>query len=671
LALDAGKRRTEVEGLLATQTDFERFRRYVSDQLREAKFHTIFDDLGTGRDICRKVLAVFDAQGWMHKLDAEVLSAEAVKRCREDVAELLVLLARDEVDLATDRNDALGKAVVLLDRAEAVRRERTRAIHELRSQCYAGLGQVPRAAEEARRAKEIQPASAFDYFMQGEIARRQGQLAAAIDNYLAALDKEPDHFWSHSMLGVCWLGLGEPSRALAAYDQAIRLRPSFAGNYASRALAHADLEEWQAGLADLAKAEEIDPAFYGIYNNRGVLLYKQAISPRLRDSAKQREDLFAEAVRQFERARGANPAFSGALNNLGNVHRERFVSLGKAGQVDDAREQQKAAIADYTQALALNPRDRQARVNRAITYNKAGDFSAALADLQAVVESNRDDVDAHFALANLHEDRGRQRARAGDDEAARRDFVESIAQYDRVVAKRTTAYGPYLGRARARYELFQLTLRGKAPKLDAADPQTIERDLNAAERLGGDTASVEDRAALYAMRGVVRANQNQYQGALADYDRALRYAPDRASLRLRRGWALALGRDHAREDFDAALKNPQNLDNFEAADVHNGRGYVLALAGEDRKAVLDADEAVKRAPKNWEVLFNAAAIYGLATGVARIERSDAKLASQYSEQAVALLEKAIDAGLSDKQLIRSDRSFVHLRGEKAFAKLVK
>ena len=62
----------------------------------------------------------------------------------------------------------------------------------------------------------------------------------------------------------------------------------------------------------------------------------------------------------------------------------------------------------------------------------------------------------------------------------------------------------------------------------------------------------------------------------------------------------------------------------------------------------------------WQVLFNAAGIYGLATGIAAHERQDEQLAESRAARTIELLQQAIAAGLTDTETIRRDRSFVAL-----------
>ena len=60
-----------------------------------------------------------------------------------------------------------------------------------------------------------------------------------------------------------------------------------------------------------------------------------------------------------------------------------------------------SAIADYTQAIRLNPNDADAYYNRGNVYVKKGDFVKARADFEAALRIDPNDADARYKLEQL------------------------------------------------------------------------------------------------------------------------------------------------------------------------------------------------------------------------------------------------------------------------------
>jgi tetratricopeptide (TPR) repeat protein len=102
----------------------------------------------------------------------------------------------------------------------------------------------------------------------------------------------------------------------------------------------------------------------------------------------------------------------------------------------------------------------------------------------------------------------------------------------------------------------------------------------------------------------------RYGEAIDDYTAALALKAT-PQTRAQRGWAylmndatrLALG------DFEAVLKEePGN------ADAHNGRGLARARLGQQRSALEDAEEALRRGGRNPRTVYNAARVYAQVAG---------------------------------------------------------
>ena len=90
--------------------------------------------------------------------------------------------------------------------------------------------------------------------------------------------------------------------------------------------------------------------------------------------------------------------FSFALPVLAQVEQDIFAAgLEKLKQGDYAK-----AIADFTEAIRLNPDNAEIYFNRAITYNTVGNPEKAIADLDRVILAHPDQANAYFNRGNSY-----------------------------------------------------------------------------------------------------------------------------------------------------------------------------------------------------------------------------------------------------------------------------
>ena len=101
------------------------------------------------------------------------------------------------------------------------------------------------------------------------------------------------------------------------------------------------------------------------------------------------------------------------------------------------------------------------------------------------------------------------------------------------------------------------------------------------------------------------------------------------SMHSRRGWVYLLSaRQLALKDFDAAIQIAPDV-----PDSYTGRGYVYVAAGEYRKAIVDAKQALQLAgdDANPGLLFNVACIYAQAAALAAADKAAGDDAQQLAE----------------------------------------
>ncbi len=120
----------------------------------------------------------------------------------------------------------------------------------------------------------VEPRTAHEHDDLGRSYLRAGNLAAALTEFRAALDLEPQAFWPNFYAGWCSYRLGHDDDALAAFHACVVLAPDSAECRVNRALVTERLGRNDQAYRDLTRAIELDPALSVARLNRGVLSFR-------------------------------------------------------------------------------------------------------------------------------------------------------------------------------------------------------------------------------------------------------------------------------------------------------------------------------------------------------------------------------------------------------------
>jgi tetratricopeptide (TPR) repeat protein len=178
---------------------------------------------------------------------------------------------------------------------------------------------------------------------------------------------------------------------------------------------------------------------------------------------------YDRAIADFDEAIRLDPEHSQALNSRGFAY--------------EAKGQHDRAIADYNVAITLDPRYAAALTNRGMAYRNKGRFDAAIQDFERAIALNPNNANAYFGRALSYQDK---------------------AQWD---------FDAYLHEGR--YEDLAI------------------RDYDQSIRLAPRAGSFNNRALLLVGR-------HQYDRALQDYEEALRLDPNNALYYKNRGNAYRI-----------------------------------------------------------------------------------------------------------------------------------
>jgi tetratricopeptide (TPR) repeat protein len=217
----------------------------------------------------------------------------------------------------------------------------------------------------------------------------------------------------------------------------------------------------------------------------------------------------------------------------------------------------KGAIADFTQAIKLNPDSADAYNNRGVSKSNLGDYQEAIADYNQAIKLQPDD-------ATAYNNRGISKIKLKDYQGSIADFTESIR------LKNPELHLPYTNRGISKRRL--------------EDYQGAIADYNQAIKLKPDHANA------YNNRGNSKSNLGDEQGAIADFNEAIKLNPDNANAYNSRGVSNFKLGDYQETitDFDKAIKLNPDFDN-----AYYNRGLSYKKLEENQNAINDLRQAAK------------------------------------------------------------------------------
>ncbi|MCI0343139.1 MAG: tetratricopeptide repeat protein, partial [Planctomycetales bacterium] len=204
-----------------------------------------------------------------------------------------------------------------------------------------------------------------------ESAAPEGDRAAAIREYAAAVRTGPPFAWAHCEKGVVRLETGDPEGALEDFELALRLEPEFPAALMNRAGVRLTLGDPARALEDLTAALRLKPDFAAALINRAIA----------------RRDLgdFPGAIADGSEALRIEPGNASALHARGVA---RDLSGDHAG-----------AAEDFTALLGLRPDDPDPWACRAISRSASGDPAGALTDCEVALRLRPDHAGARNTRA--------------------------------------------------------------------------------------------------------------------------------------------------------------------------------------------------------------------------------------------------------------------------------
>jgi tetratricopeptide (TPR) repeat protein len=231
------------------------------------------------------------------------------------------------------------------------------------------------ALAEFNEAIKLDANNPEGYYHRGRTFTSQGKYDEAVVEFNFAINKDPNYEEAYVSRGVAWAQKGQINQAITDFSKAIELNPEYAPAYTNRAIANMDRDR-DAAVADFSKAIELEPDNPEGYFNRGQAYIILANA----DSA----------LADFETFVLLAPDDPEAYYNRAQalvMQAAVFESQGQTAEMSQAFER---AVADYTQAITLNPDFVRSYLLRGIVLSELGRTQEAISDFQKVLEIGED-----------------------------------------------------------------------------------------------------------------------------------------------------------------------------------------------------------------------------------------------------------------------------------------
>jgi tetratricopeptide (TPR) repeat protein len=382
----------------------------------------------------------------------------------------------------------------------------------------------------------------FDaHFNRAAIFIKLSEWDRALDECGEAIRLRPDSALAHNECGVAYRGKGDRERAASYYEKALSLNPSGWSRVSIEANLKESLRANGIGGNDLAPS--IDGAEFG----------SRAVGFGAPSSPEDRA-VFAGNIAFFDNAIERNSADKASYFHRGQIY---------AGKRDPDR-----AIADFSEALRIDPDYRDALNRRAQAYQSKGADDDAIADFSNAIRIDSRDPVAHLGRCASYNHK--------------RDWDHVIAACSealRVTPLEKSTLGPHNQ---------ALWLRGDAYFKNGEDDRAFQ-DYTDLMRGGVEPVGVLTN------RGIIYLRRHDWDRAVAVTSRAMQGGGRKYPRALAvRGQAFVGRGDYgsAIKDFDDAIQ----LDPKSAA-AFVGRGEAYEKQGDRERAIADYRQALALEPE--------------------------------------------------------------------------
>ena len=479
-----------------------------------------------------------------------------------------------------------------------------------RALIYAGQNKIELALQDCDEVIELEPESGAGHGTKGRVLQMHGEMDEAIRSCSRAIELGLESPMVLIARGFSYAATNQIELAMADCNEALALDPD--NPLACHLLGMLSIErgELDTAMKALTKARDIAPEWPEPREQLALL-------HRINEDPEAAVDEQSILVNQNP----ANPAH----------YVNRAFAYTQTGEFNHA-------LADYEQALRLDPENEQILFLRGCFYLDLQNHESALQDFDRVLELDEDHDDARLRRASVLMHLKRHSDALGDFEK----LIERHPEDPQAYAGRTFAH-QMVGDEKAAAEDLDQLLRIMPEKSDEVTIHSLHAKVNwheSNEQYDQAINSAEEIIKLdpenplgYRLRGWICWYSEQHVEALDDYTRLLEMEDDDDEINVlnSRGQVLAeMGEwDRALEDLERAVDRSRNEGQAELlAYALNGRSLALAGLGRIDESTRDFHESVSLRPGNAWTYYN--------RGIVLHQQGD-------RSEAIGFFEKALDA----------------------------
>jgi tetratricopeptide (TPR) repeat protein len=470
------------------------------------------------------------------------------------------------------------------------------------------------------------PDRAESYRYRGFAHNGVGENDEALADLNEAVRLNPKEWWAHAGLADVYEMRGDFYKAERAYDIAARLEKQNVEIFVHRSNFYARREDFARALAEANKAVQLAPNYPPALFARAIanhFLKRHDLALRDLTSA---IDIDTEAVKPL-------PGWTTSLRQPTDLAAE----YDCRGTVYEAIGDHERAIADYEEAICLDPDKASWWIDLADVYQHQGKFEDAMSCYSQAIRLEPDKQLCWFGLARLFKQTGQcDMAMAAvlavfdpgkptllglllhaDVEQCLGNIQEAIEDYNQAIRVEPT-------NTQIRLELTKLykdaqeydNAAATLSKILDEEPTNLQARIlraNLYQKLGAADKAVAEasealqshpkKAEAYSARASLYNFGGNYDKAIADADHAIQLNPSDADAYYARGFAKLQLKDYAGaiDDLTEEIKLDPNHDS-----AWQCRGFALKKQGNYAEARADLLRATKLNPKSAEI-FNSLA----------------------------------------------------------------
>ncbi len=217
-------------------------------------------------------------------------------------------------------------------------------------------------------------ASVDGWVAAGNLQRKEGRYAEALQAYKRARDSDPVNPNRWLLVGAVYREMGQSAKAIQYYKRARELYPENAIPYMNLGAAYSDIKQFDKAIAYTREAIALDPGLAIAHRNLGQ--FYRAIGQ------------FEKVIEHLEKAATLQPKFATTHEHLAEIYRD----MGENGK----------AIHHLAKANSLRPRHMRTLVNLALASSDAGKHERAIELLKEAAELEPGLAAVHLNLGVIY-----------------------------------------------------------------------------------------------------------------------------------------------------------------------------------------------------------------------------------------------------------------------------